>query len=146
MKKSDFSARFLVNENAEKIFAAILQVRDWWGKDIEGSTTMLNDEFIFRAGEVHVSTQKVIELIPFQKITWLVTDSSLNFLKNKSEWTGIKIYFEITPVQSQSQLTFTHQGLLPEIECYEACSTAWSQILESGLLQFIRTGIANPIF
>ena len=70
----------------------------------------------------------------------MVTDSELSFLKNTKEWIGTRIVFEISKKGSQTQLTFTHEGLVPEIECYDSCAPAWSQYLQNKLLPLITTG------
>jgi len=60
--------------------------KNWWvglfGETIEGESNHINDEFSFRDGDgVHYSNQKLIELVPNEKIVWLVTESKLSFLK-----------------------------------------------------------------
>jgi hypothetical protein len=74
----------------------------------------------------------------------LVTDSSLSFIKNRKEWTGSKIIFEITERNKNTELHITHQGLLPGLECFEACSGAWNYYLHESLLPLIITGKGQP--
>jgi hypothetical protein len=131
----DFTTTFQLDKNTTDVFNAIKNVRGWWsglhGEEIEGKSDKINDEFTFRAGEgMHYSKQMLIELIPEKKIVWLVTDSKLNFAENKSEWTTTKICFEISKKGKKTEITFTHIGLVPKFECYNGCSSAWTQYLE----------------
>lgn len=142
MRTTDFKVALIADKSPEEVFSAITNVRKWWSgyysEQIEGNTEKLNDEFIFRAGEgVHYSKQKLIEVIPAKKIVWLVTDSKLSFLQNETEWIGTKIAFEISKKGEKTQLVFTHQGLTPEVECYDACSPAWTQYLQNKLLPML---------
>lgn len=142
MRTTDFKVTLIADKSPEEVFSAITNVRKWWSgyysEQIEGNTEKLNDEFIFHAGEgVHYSKQKLIEVIPAKKIVWLVTDSKLSFLQNETEWIGTKIAFEISKKGEKTQLVFTHQGLTPEVECYGACSPAWTQYLQNKLLPML---------
>src|SRR5882762_8138071 len=122
MKKQDYNVSITVNATAQEAFKSINSVTKWWTEHLEGNSKKLNDEFTVRFDDVHVSTQKLVEVIPDKKIVWLVTDSKLNFIKDKQEWTGTKISFEIGKKDNKTQIRFTHEGLVPDRECFDACS------------------------
>ena len=140
MEQQDFTTSILVDQTPMEAFDAINNVRAWWPGEIEGNTTKLHDEFIYRYKKIHYSKQKLVEVIPGKKVVWLVTDSSLNFVENKTEWTGTKIIFEISEKNNKTQIRFTHLGLIPEYECFDACSNAWTDIIRDGLRGLITTG------
>jgi hypothetical protein len=146
MKNKGFSTTILVYQTPKDVFHAINNVRGWWQGEIEGSTDKLNDEFTYRMEGFHFSKQKLVEVIPDKKIMWLVTESKLNFLKDKSEWTGTKISFEISKQGNETQLRFTHLGLVPEIECYGGCSGAWGDLIQKSLFSLITAGKGTKVF
>jgi hypothetical protein len=145
MKNKNFTTILIVDQTPEEVFNAVRKVRNWWSgyysEKIKGETENLNDEFSFRAGNgVHYSRQKLIEVIPNKRIVWLITDSELSFLEKKDEWTGTKVIFDISTKENKTQLVFTHDGLIPEIECYNSCAPAWAQYLQNKLLPLITAG------
>lgn len=143
MENHDFTLSIIVNASENDVFNSINSVTKWWTENLEGKSQELDEEFIVRFGDVHYSKQKLIEVIPGKKVVWLVTDSKLNFLKDKQEWTNTRIVFEILRENNKTQVRFTHIGLVPEIECFEACSNAWSQYIQS-LFNLITTGKGQP--
>lgn len=136
MTNQNFQYNFSTSKKSSEVFAHLINPKNWWvglfGETIEGKSEAINDEFSFRAGDgVHYSNQKLIELVTDQKIVWLVTESNLSFLKNTNEWAGTKICFDIEKVDNKTKITFTHDGLIPQIECYGGCSGAWTQYLQN---------------
>jgi len=142
----DFTTTFFVDQTPAQVFDAVNNVRGWWQGEIEGSTDKVDDEFSYRMKDIHYSKQRIIELIPGKKVEWLVTDSKLNFLENKSEWTGTKISFEISEINNKTQLRFTHAGLVPDIECYGSCSNGWSKLIQESLKSLVTTGKGKDVF
>lgn len=140
LKEQNYTTTFTVAQTPEEVFAAINNVRGWWSGKIEGNTDKLGDEFTYRYEDVHQSTHKITEFVPGKKIVWHTTDSHLNFLKDKSEWNGTDIVFEIAPKGKQTELRFTHVGLVPAIQCYGDCSGAWGFYINECLQSLITTG------
>jgi hypothetical protein len=145
MTKQDFTTTILLDQTPTQVFNAINTPQAWWSGEITGATTQLNDEFTYRYKDLHLSKQKIVESIPDKKVVWLVTESLINYAEDKKEWTGTKISFEISKKDNKTQLLFTHQGLDPEIECFESCSYSWTQLIRLGLFTLITTGKSMPI-
>lgn len=136
MDNKNFQFSFITPKNKSEVFAYLINPENWWAglfdETIVGKSIAVNDEFSFRAGDgVHYSNQKLIVLEADKKIVWEITESNLSFLKNTSEWTGTKISFDIEQEGDQTKVTFTHQGLVPEFECYGSCSNAWTRYLQN---------------
>lgn len=144
MKNQNFTTAIMVDQTPKEVFNAVTNVRGWWSKQIKGGTEKLNDEFIFEVKDVHYSKQKLVEVIPDEKVVWLVTESNMTFIKDNDEWTGTKIIFDISKRENKTQLVFTHEGLVPEVECFDACSPAWTQYIQHSLFNLITTGKGDP--
>lgn len=144
MRKLGFTTTISVDQTPEEAFAAINNVRGWWSGEIEGDTDELGAEFIYRYKDMHQSKQKVTQYIPGRKVVWHVLDSQLGFVKNKSEWNGTDIVFEISKKEDKTEIRFTHAGLVPEHECFGACSNGWSRLMNDNLRQLITTSKRQP--
>jgi len=140
----NFTTTFSVDKTPDEIFDAINNVRGWWSEEIEGSTDKLGAEFKFRYKDLHRSTQKITELVPGKKVVWHVLDSRINFVKDKTEWNGTDMVFEIAKKDGKTELRFTHVGLIPAVECYEDCSDAWSSYIKDSLRSLVTTGKGQP--
>jgi len=143
MENQNFTVAFLVDQTPHQAYDAINNVRGWWTGEIEGSTNKLNDEFTYSFPPYHYSKHKLVEMIPGKKIVWLVTDSSLNFVEDKTEWNGTSISFDIAEKDGKTEVRFTHHGLAPKNECYDACSHAWTGYITDSLYNLITVGQAE---
>ncbi|MGO9305147.1 MAG: SRPBCC family protein, partial [Candidatus Korobacteraceae bacterium] len=144
MKKKDFTTTFSVDQSPEEVFDAINNVRGWWSEEIDGSTDKLGAEFKFHHKDLHRSTQKITEFVPGKKVVWHVSEARLNFVKNKTEWNGTEVVFEITRKDGKTELRFTHVGLVPAFECYGDCSGAWGFYINNSLRDLVTTGKGQP--
>ncbi|MFT3912070.1 MAG: SRPBCC domain-containing protein [Ferruginibacter sp.] len=144
MENKSFSTTISVDQSPEAVFNAVTNVRGWWSEEVTGNTAKLNDEFNYHYQDVHRCKMRLIEVIPGKKVVWLVLDNYFSFTKDQTEWTGDKIIFEITQQDTKTQLRFTHEGLVPEYECYSACYNGWTQYIEHSLFDLITTGKGKP--
>jgi uncharacterized protein YndB with AHSA1/START domain len=139
MSAGSYTTTFTVDQTPAEVFAAITNVRAWWDGQIDGETEKLGDSFTYRYEDMHRSTQKITELVPGEKIVWHVVDAQLNFVRDKTEWTGTDIVFDIAKKGDKTEVCFTHVGLVPTVECFEDCSNAWGFYVGASLRNFITT-------
>lgn len=139
MDQSDYTSHFVVKSDPSAVYAAIVAVRDWWGGEIEGDATRVGGEFTYRFKDLHASRQRVTELVPDRKVAWHVVDGAINFVADTGEWTGTDIVFDIAPVAGGTDVRITHIGLVPQKECFEACSQGWNHYFAGSLKGLIET-------
>jgi len=144
MTSQNFTSAVLVDQSPEEAFAAINNVRGWWSGQIDGATDGLNEEFTYRYQDVHYSKQRITDFVPNKKVVWRVLDAYLNFTEDPNEWTGTEITFEVSKQGEQTEVRFTHQGLVPAFECYDKCSSAWGFYINNSLRRLITTGRGEP--
>lgn len=144
MNTQDYTASITVPASAQEVFNSINSVSKWWTDELEGSSTKLNDAFTVHFGDVHVSTQKIVELVPGKKIAWLVTGSHLSFIKNKQEWNNTIIHFDMVQQGNNTQVHFRHAGLVPQVECFKDCSKGWDYYFKGSLFKFLTEGKGTP--
>lgn len=144
MKTQSFTTTILVDSTPQEAFDAINDVRGWWSGEIDGRTDQLGAEWTYRYKTIHRTTQKVTELVPGKRVVWHITASEINFVKDNSEWDGTDIVFDIAKKGDQTEVRFTHVGLVPTIECYDGCSGAWGFYVNESLRDFITKGKGRP--
>ena len=140
----DLTYSFTVDQSPAEAFAAICDVRKWWSGQVKGRTDKLGAEWSYEVPEIHFSAFRITELVPDRSVAWLVTDSRLTFIEDKEEWTGTTIHFDVVPTDAGTEVRFTHEGLVPEVECYGVCRVAWGEYVVGSLRSLIETGAGRP--
>jgi hypothetical protein len=143
-QNESFTTSITVDQSPHTVFEAVTNVRAWWSETIVGETKKQDDEFAFEVKDIHYSKQRLVEVIPDQRVVWLVTEANMTFIEDHEEWKGTKVIFDITSDGTKTTLMFTHEGLVPAIACYKACMPAWTQYVEHSLKQLIETGVSDP--
>jgi hypothetical protein len=86
----------------------------------------------------------IAELDPGKRVRWHAMDNYFNFVKDKSEWKDTDIVFEIEKKGDNTELCFTHVGLVPAYECYDVCSNAWGSLINRSLHDLITIRKSQP--
>jgi hypothetical protein len=134
-KKAKYTTSIEVKKTPDIVFCLITNdVSKFWPEELEGASTKLNDEFIFRSGNSHYSKNKVIELLPDKKLVWLVTESIRK--TDNYEWTGTKMIFELTARGADTLLAFTYDGVILENE-YDRLVQVCDMVIKKNLYNLI---------
>lgn len=143
-RERNYTSTFTVDRTPQEAFAAITDVRGWWSEEVEGVTDQVGGEFDHHFKDVHRCRIRVTELVPGRKVAWRVLDNYFNFISDQAEWKDTEVVFEISETDGGAEVRFTHIGLVPQYECYDVCSNAWSGYLDGSLRNLINTGKGQP--
>lgn len=138
-----FDVTIEVAKPPKEVFKSITEnVVKWWGgKDLTGRSLKPGDEFVIHHPGAHYSKQQLVEVIPDKRVVWFVSEARLEWLeKNKAEWTNTKMIFEIAAAGDKTILHFTHEGLVPAMECYEKVHQGWNTVITDYLFNYVTSG------
>lgn len=144
MTGPSFTVSITVPRPPLAVFEAIADPRAWWGRDIEGRTDLPGADWTYRYQDLHVSRQRTTALEPARRIVWEVVDAEISFLADKSEWRGTSLVFDLEASGEGTKVTFTHVGLVPEVECYDICTRSWTGLVTESLAKLLREGAGRP--
>lgn len=140
MEQNNFSSGFTVNLSASEALKKICNVPDWWGVSFTGSAKHQGDTFVIKMGGDSFFNCTVTELVPEQRIAWLVTDCNMPWYTDKKEWAGTQMIFDLNEHAGSTEISFTHEGLTPDVECYVDCAPGWTHWIKTSLASYLSTG------
>jgi hypothetical protein len=144
MTDKSFTTAITVDKDISSTFNSIKNFRGWWSEEIEGNTDRLNDTFFYHYKDVHLSKIKLLEIVADKKLVYQVIANQFNFTKDKTEWVNSKLVFDLTTEGDKTKVVFTHEGLVPEYECYNVCNDAWTSYIQGSLKNLIETNKGKP--
>ena len=135
-----YSKKLLINCSANVAFNALTtHIGDWWGEQ-DQPAHKLGDVFTMSWGEPWYQF-KVVEYVPDEKIVWECIDSKqiIGDLEGvEKEWVGTQLQWEIHQLEDQKiELSFRHDGLVPDFICYDFCSNTWERFLSFNLKKYL---------
>ena len=127
----------------EILAALTTQICDWWTEDFSGSAKGVGDEFTVRFGNTFKTF--VVTELSSTRVAWKCLDSYIDMpdLNKKDEWKGTTIHCGIGSDGQQNNLQMFHEGLTPEIECFDVCQQGWISFFAS-LKNWLETKEGHP--
>ena len=133
---------------AAKVYEAITTekgLKGWWTTTCEAGTGV-GSRATFRFGPTH-NIMLTDKLAPDREVVWncLEQHHQAAGLSRKDEWAGTRIKFRLESRSPASTvLHFEHEGLTPELECYQICEAGWGHFLKRSLKSLVETGKGEP--
>jgi hypothetical protein len=139
----DYQCTVSAKVSAEEAYCKIARVNDWWNQRSTGKTQQVGDTFKVDFGPTWVEFE-VIEAIPDKRMVWRVTDCHLHWLKDRTEWKGTSVIWDLATRDGTTTVTMTHAGLTPAVECFDTCQAGWNFHVGESLLKLLIDGRGLP--
>ncbi|MBC9911598.1 SRPBCC family protein [Chitinophaga varians] len=160
MSNQNFTVSLLVDQSPAAVYEAIINPRAWWSEEIKGGTSKAGDVFDYHFEDIHRAKMKLTASVPDKRVVWHVLENEFKpglfgegaaahtkgdgFENDKAEWVDTHVVFDITQENGKTRLRFTHDGLVPDYECYDVCINGWMHYIQGSLHSLITTGEGQP--
>lgn len=146
-KSKDYQKSVLIAGNRLGVFKAITErIDEWWGT-VDRQPSAEGVAFKVSFGEAFWRF-KVIDFQRGSRISWeCITSNQMHagLMGIKEEWLGTKLHWELSEqTDGMTTLSFTHEGLVPDFNCYEVCSDAWGFFVGMSLKELVEQGAGQP--
>ncbi len=140
-QQQDFQTTLNLTASPETVYEALATtsgVSRWWAPATGSAST--GGGLDFRFGE-HLVRFRVTEADRPTRVRWYTVDCDV-----MPDWIGTTIAFDLSSTETGgTTVRFRHVGLVPQLDCYEQCSTDWGHFLHSSLVSYIETGAGHPV-
>jgi uncharacterized protein YndB with AHSA1/START domain len=142
-----YTEEVLIKASNKQVFDAISQhVQKWWG-NTDCSVRAIGDEFTTTFDKTYWKF-KITEFEADIKIVWSCIDARhihTGYEGIEKEWVGTSVEWILEESgKDETLVLFKHNGLVPELNCYEICFPAWEMFVTRSLKSFVETGIGMP--
>jgi|SRR5579872_5346378 len=142
---ADFTREIEIAASQAKVFCALTkELHKWWTTSAEDAS-VTGQTATLRFGKSHQTTD-IKDLVPERRVVWGCVEhlQANNTQPVQSEWAGTRLIWKIEPISLGSRLTFVHQGLTPQLDCYDIWEDGWEQYAQS-LKSYLETRNRIPI-
>jgi hypothetical protein len=140
LKMKNFNSSVAAKISASEAIKKISNIPGWWGVTFSGSAEKQNDKFIIKMTGDSFFNMTVEELIPGKRVVWLVSDCYMPWYSDKKEWADTRLIFDLSENNGVTSLDFIHEGLTPDVECYNDCAPGWTHWIKTSLFSYLTTG------
>ncbi len=143
MKHTDYSRQLTVSASPEQVYQALSRdIGVWWGNSNEGVTSVGDTVTIGFEENPSQWTFEALELMEAKRVVLVCIESDHHHEglpgTIQHEWLGTQLIWQINEDDAGTHIEFTHQGLTPELTCYDVCQSGWNHYFGEGLCEHLR--------
>lgn len=140
VEQMSYGTKITVKSNSNAVFNALTTtISEWWG-DQDKPVSKVGDVFTVSWAEPWYQF-KIVEYIPNERVVWECTDAHqiIGELQGvEKEWVGTRLEWTIKTIsENETELSFTHMGLVPEFICYDFCANTWDRFITYNLKKYL---------
>ena len=147
MKAGSYNREIIVNVHPEIAFHALTQeIGEWWGA-VDRGIGQVGDEFsVFFESDRTRWTFRVNDLQPDLSIDMECIEADHRYGSDdasiREEWLGTTLRWRLEAMGQRCRISFTHDGLVEELECYEICVSGWDHFFLGNLQEYLNRSIS----
>ncbi len=146
MNNKSYSSQITVNVSPAIAFNAITQEMDqWWGQ-VSNRVHEKDDTFTSFFDEETRWTFRITHIEPNIAIDMECIDAHHTFTGApaaiRQEWLGTTLRWQLSPIPDGTVIQFVHEGLVPELNCFDICSAGWDHFFVNSLQRYLDDGIS----
>jgi len=144
MEQQNYHCTITVPVTPAEALEKISRVGEWWAVNFKGNANDLQSRFTVHFARTTWSLMEIAEVDPGRRIVWKVVDCFLPIFKDPYLWKDNRITWDLAKDGARTQITMTHVGLVPGVECYEDCRKGWNFYVGESLFKLLTEGKGLP--
>ena len=150
MSKEHYQQTITVNASPAEVYQALTTGYDHWWTATQGKTfQQVGDNIAFtfppnvsnwtlQAKSLTPNLQVILECVEAHHVIIDKPGSS------ETEWLGTTMTWDICSDGDKTIIDFSHQGLVPQLACYDVCSAGWDHFFVDSLQAYLNNGKGHP--
>jgi len=142
----NYNQEVVVNASIQNAFVALAKsVYRWWGKT-DKPVNKVGDEFRITFGETFWKF-RVVKFEENNNLSYECYDAHHvheGVTGIETEWIGTTLNWSLEEFEGQTKISFLHEGLVQDLNCYNICEGAWNFFILDSLKNYLETGKGSP--
>jgi Activator of Hsp90 ATPase homolog 1-like protein len=149
MNKKSYAKTIRVSANTQEAFDALTRGYKKWWTSVDNNFDKVGDQIKFTFPPMESYWTFEAKILEPNKVVELECVDALHLLidkpqASKTEWLGTKARWTIEPQADHTDIHFVHDGLTPDLHCYEVCEAGWDLFFVDSLKAYLDTGTGKP--